>query len=89
MHRQRVVAVEGSGGRGSGYVIAPRLVLASAHVVQGATETEVFRPGDGASCRAAVVWRGASGPRDDAALLSVTDPAWVPPEGVAPGWGGW
>ncbi|MGW3106697.1 tetratricopeptide repeat protein [Streptomyces sp. NPDC001100] len=87
MHRQRVVAVEGSGERGSGYVIAPRLVLASAHVVQSAARTEVFRPGDGAACRATVVWRGTSGGRDDAALLSVTDPAWVPPEGVAPGWG--
>lgn len=87
MHRQRVVAVEGSGERGSGYVIAPRLVLASAHVVQGTAKTEVFRPGDGASCRATVVWRGTSGGRDDAALLSVTDPAWVPPKGVASSWG--
>ncbi|MGW1728194.1 tetratricopeptide repeat protein [Streptomyces sp. NPDC002306] len=87
MHRQRVVAVEGSGKRGSGYVIAARLVLASAHVVQAAVQTEVFRPGDGTTCRATVVWRGTSGGRDDAALLSVTDPSWVPPEGGTPGWG--
>ncbi|MGW7405979.1 tetratricopeptide repeat protein [Streptomyces sp. NPDC054833] len=87
MHRQRVVAVEGSGERGSGYVIAPGLVLTSAHVVPDAAETEVFRPGDGARCRATVIWRGTPGGRDDAALLSVTDPAWVQPEGAAPGWG--
>lgn len=87
MHRQRVVAVEGSGERGSGYVIASGLVLTSAHVVLDTAETEVFRPDDGARCRATVAWRGTPGGRDDAALLSVTDPAWVPPEGAAPGWG--
>ncbi|MBJ6641834.1 trypsin-like peptidase domain-containing protein [Streptomyces sp. DHE7-1] len=87
MHRQRVVAVEGARTRGSGYVIGSRLVLTSAHVVPDAAETEVLRPGDGARYRASVAWRGTPGGRDDAALLSVTDPAWVPPDGAAPAWG--
>ncbi|WP_460105015.1 tetratricopeptide repeat protein [Streptomyces sp. YKOK-J1] len=87
MHRQRVVAVEGARTRGSGYVVGSRLVLTSAHVVPDAAETEVLRPGDGARYRASVAWRGTPGGRDDAALLSVTDPAWVPPDGAAPAWG--
>ncbi|WP_308190568.1 tetratricopeptide repeat protein [Streptomyces sp. HPF1205] len=82
-----MVAVEGPGERGSGYVIGPRLVLTSAHVVPSAERIEVFRPGDEVMCRATVVWRGTPGGRDDAALLSVTDPAWVPPEDAGPGWG--
>ncbi|MEU0947257.1 tetratricopeptide repeat protein, partial [Streptomyces canus] len=81
MERERVVAidVDGDGGPGSGYVIAPRLVLASAHVVpEPGMRVSVFRPGRGQVWRARVVWRGTPGGRDDAALVHVDDPAWTP-----------
>ncbi|MCI3277025.1 tetratricopeptide repeat protein [Streptomyces sp. 7R015] len=63
-------------------------MLTSAHVVppQGA-DVRLFRPGERAQWSASVVWRGAPGDRDDAALLHVADPAWIPPDGSGPGWG--
>ncbi|MFD9004133.1 tetratricopeptide repeat protein [Streptomyces sp. NPDC059582] len=88
MQRRRVVTVEGPHGPGSGYVIAPELVLTSAHVVPPEAATvRLFRPGEQSRWQARVVWRGTPGGRDDAALLSVDDPAWVPPDGAGPGWG--
>ncbi|APE36263.1 hypothetical protein BOX37_22660 [Nocardia mangyaensis] len=65
---------------GSGYLIAPRLVLSSAHVTGGVgAAVRVFRPGASGVYAARVLWCGTPGGRDDAALVEVTDPQWVPP----------
>ncbi|MFE9706165.1 tetratricopeptide repeat protein [Streptomyces sp. NPDC005930] len=88
MDQTRVVVVEHGGSRGSGYVIGPRLVLTSAHVTperDGAVS--FFQPGKAQSWRATVVWRGTPRGRDDAALLRVDDPLWVPPLGASDRWG--
>ncbi|WAU78376.1 tetratricopeptide repeat protein (plasmid) [Streptomyces sp. Qhu-G9] len=88
MERARVVAVQGPDGPGSGYVIAPRLVLTSAHVVPPSTgAVSLFRPGQADSWDSVVVWRGTPGGRDDAALVRIEDPAWVPLPGVSVRWG--
>ncbi|WP_240677884.1 tetratricopeptide repeat protein, partial [Actinacidiphila soli] len=88
MDRARVVAVEGTGGPGSGYVVAPRLVLTSAHAVPAPGGTvSLFRPGQVDRWSATVVWRGTPGGRDDAALVRVDDPAWAPPPGAPVRWG--
>ncbi|MFB8061121.1 trypsin-like peptidase domain-containing protein, partial [Kitasatospora purpeofusca] len=76
MTETRVVLVDGPHGKGSGYLIGPRLVLTSAHVVEAAAAVPVYRPGDRQPVTAAVVWHGSSGGRDDAALLQVTDRRW-------------
>ncbi|MFD7507627.1 DUF3856 domain-containing protein [Streptomyces sp. NPDC059850] len=77
MERARVVVVEG-GRPGSGYVIAERLVLTSAHVAPEPGRTvRLFRPGQEPTWDGTVVWRGTPGGRDDAALVRVDDPAWV------------
>lgn len=62
MDLRRVVAVRGSDGPGSGYVLAERLVLTSAHVV-GEVESActVFFPGHEPVYRGVVVWRGTPG----------------------------
>ncbi|MFI9452736.1 tetratricopeptide repeat protein, partial [Amycolatopsis sp. NPDC052450] len=79
MERERVVAVSGPGGDGSGYVIAPRLVLTSAHVVTGAEASiTVFRPGVPGTVTARPVWCGTPAGRDDAALVLIDDPMWAP-----------
>jgi HEAT repeat protein len=73
-HRKKVVVVEAASGRGrgSGYVIAPRAVLTSAHVVpEKGSRVSLFRPGQASTYTARVEWRGTPGGRDDAALLSV------------------
>ena len=85
MEATRVVAVQqpgGSAGPGSGYVIAPRLVLTSAHVVpaRGAA-VQVLVAADPVTYAGVVVWRGTPGGRDDAALVEVDDPAWRPRRG--------
>ncbi|WP_432187698.1 tetratricopeptide repeat protein [Streptomyces sp. Tue6028] len=88
MDRERVVAVDGTDGQGSGYVISDRLVLTSAHVVPALDgSVEFFQPGRTARYAARVVWRGTPGGRDDAALLLVDDPAWQPLKGPAIRWG--
>jgi tetratricopeptide (TPR) repeat protein len=88
VERARVVAVEGGGGPGSGYVIAPLLVLTSAHVVPApGTTVSLFRPGRAQKWAGSVVWRGTPGGRDDAALVRVDDPAWAPPPGTPVRWG--
>ncbi|WP_073816182.1 tetratricopeptide repeat protein [Kitasatospora sp. CB01950] len=73
MPEPRVVLVDGPHGKGSGYLIGPRLVLTSAHVIEGAAAVPVYRPGDRQPVTAVVVWHGTSGGRDDAALLQVAD----------------
>lgn len=46
MEWERVAAVTGAGGPGSGYVVAPRLVLTCAHVAGPAqASVTVFLPG--------------------------------------------
>ncbi|MFD8997774.1 hypothetical protein, partial [Streptomyces abikoensis] len=70
MSSDLMVGVDGPEGLGSGYVIAPGLVLTSAHVVPtvGGAVT-FFRPGKDGQYAATVAWRGTPGGRDDAALL--------------------
>ncbi|MFG3012258.1 tetratricopeptide repeat protein [Streptomyces cinerochromogenes] len=82
-----MVTINGT-GPGSGYVVAPRLVLTSAHVVpEVGVTTSLFRPGKDVVYQAEVVWRGTPEGRDDAALLHVTDPAWQQPDGGNARWG--
>ncbi|MET7704058.1 tetratricopeptide repeat protein [Streptomyces sp. NPDC005485] len=88
MEHGRVVAVEGPDGPGSGYVIAGRLVLTSAHGVPGEGQAvTLFRPGRPERWQGTVVWRGSPSGRDDAALIHLADPAWLPPSGPAVRWG--
>ncbi|MEU9688109.1 tetratricopeptide repeat-containing serine protease family protein [Amycolatopsis japonica] len=88
MERERVVAVSGPGGRGSGYVIAPRLVLTSAHVVTALeVSVTVFRPGGRGTITARPVWCGTPAGRDDVALVLIDDPAWIPLPDTSIAWG--
>ncbi|WP_284745099.1 tetratricopeptide repeat protein [Amycolatopsis sp. RTGN1] len=88
MERERVVAVNGPGGRGSGYVIAPRLVLTSAHVIINTQASlTVFRPGRSGNFTARPVWCGTPEGRDDAALVLIDDPTWTPLPDVPLAWG--
>ncbi|WP_125736655.1 tetratricopeptide repeat protein [Amycolatopsis sp. WAC 04197] len=89
MEWERVAAVTGPDDRpGSGYVITPRLVLTSAHVVAEVdSSASVFRPGREGTFAAKVVWRGTAGGRDDAALLEVLDPDWPALEPGRVSWG--
>ncbi|WP_203901544.1 tetratricopeptide repeat protein, partial [Virgisporangium aliadipatigenens] len=84
----RVVAVASASQRGSGYVVAGRLVLTSAHVVPPVGAAVGVRTVTGREeFTAVVVWRGTPGGRDDAALLRVDDPAWPSLRGRAVRWG--
>ncbi len=77
-----MVAVQSPTRHGSGYVVAPRLVLTSAHATgEVDTRVTVFAAGAPETWSGVVVWRGAPGGRDDAALVAVDDPAWSPPAG--------
>ena len=75
---------------GSGYVIGPRLVLASAHCTPSVGGDVVVQlparepPGE---YRARVIWRGTPEKADDAALLYIADEAWVPINGAPLRWG--
>ncbi|MCX4091965.1 tetratricopeptide repeat protein [Nocardia sp. alder85J] len=87
MRWDRVVGVSGAES-GSGYVIAPRLVLTSAHVTGADTSrVTVFRPGRVEIFTATVVWRGVSAHGTDAALAEVDDPDWPEPEPGPVVWG--
>lgn len=90
MEAQRVVTVQASGtatGRGSGYVVASRLVLTSAHTTpEVGQRVMLFAAGEAGSVTGMVVWRGTPGGGDDAALVDVDDPAWRPRQGTV-GWG--
>ncbi|MGW3959982.1 tetratricopeptide repeat protein [Amycolatopsis sp. NPDC005003] len=85
---ERVVAIGGPGGPGSGYEVAPRLVLTAAHLVaEAGASVSVFHPGRPGLFTGTVVWCGSPGGRDDAALVSVGDPGWQPVEGSGVVWG--
>lgn len=87
MNWDRVMAVSGAGGPGSGYLIGPRLVLTSGHVVAAVgSPVTVFRPGRSGRFAGTVVWCGTPGGRDDAALVRIDDRAWTPVDGEVP-WG--
>lgn len=87
MEWNRLTGVTGAGGPGSGYVVAPRLVLTSAHVVGHlGAKVEVFRPGRKGIYVGRVVWCGVPGGRDDAALVAIDDSNWTPVAGVVK-WG--
>jgi hypothetical protein len=78
MERERVTSVTGS-GRGSGYLVAPRLVLTTARAAGAPDESaSVSLAGRDGSYTGRVVWRGAS---EDAALVLIEDPGWTPPPG--------
>ncbi|MGW7210019.1 tetratricopeptide repeat protein [Streptomyces sp. NPDC054837] len=63
-------------------------MLASAHVVpEPGARVSVFRPGWAEVWQAQVVWRGTPAGRDDAALLHIDDPAWVPMPARPVRWG--
>ncbi|MEV4317084.1 tetratricopeptide repeat protein, partial [Actinocrispum sp. NPDC049592] len=83
MEWERVFAVAGPGGAGSGYVVAPRLVLTSGHVVaaKGASVT-LFRPGKPDVFTGSVVWFGS----EDAALVRIDGDTWTPMDGAV-AWG--
>jgi hypothetical protein len=69
-------------------VIAPRLVLTSAHVVPDANATvTLFRPGRPERWSGTVVWRGTPGGRDDAALIHLDTAGWEPLSGPPVRWG--
>jgi hypothetical protein len=69
-------------------VVAPRLVLTTAHVAPAVGErVVVFGAAEPATWTGAVVWRGSPGGRDDAALVEVNDPGWRPRESGTVRWG--
>jgi WD40 repeat protein/tetratricopeptide (TPR) repeat protein len=82
--RVRVRCVPAGGGRtsfGSGYLVGPRLVLTSAHVLDvdaGAT-VSIALPNDVDEYPAGECWRSAAG---DAALVRVTAADWNPPDSL-------
>ncbi|MFF2166595.1 tetratricopeptide repeat protein [Streptomyces sp. NPDC058175] len=87
MNWDRVVAVTGSHGPGSGYLVGPRLVLTSGHVARAeGRAVTAFRPGRPGEFAGTVVWCGTPGGRDDAALVLLDDPHWVPTSEAVP-WG--
>lgn len=78
----RVVQVHcGESGFGSGYLIAPRLVLTASHVVVPPHEEATITLSEsGVSAAAVVRWRRYDGDNMDAVLLEIpADRAWTPP----------
>lgn len=78
--RRRTAVVRASGGpgpgrregQGSGYVLAPRLVLTAQHVLGDRTDVTAQIPGGGpVPCR--VVWARSDGPYDTALLVADSD----------------
>ncbi|MFI5911953.1 trypsin-like peptidase domain-containing protein [Dactylosporangium sp. NPDC051541] len=74
-------AADGSWSFGTGYLIAPRLVLTAAHVLPDLTApVNVRRRAERSTAR--VVWSGL-----DVALLHIDDPGWAPPVAGPCRWG--
>ncbi|MFD3684148.1 hypothetical protein ACFWTE_04905 [Nocardiopsis sp. NPDC058631] len=72
---------------GSGYLIAPRLVLISAHLApEMGGQVEVSTATDHRPYTGQVIWHGTPKGHDDAALVHVTDHGWVE-RAVATMWG--
>ncbi|MFI5671198.1 tetratricopeptide repeat protein [Streptomyces sp. NPDC051704] len=95
MERRRLVEVWASRRRGSGYLIADRLVLTAAHVVRGADGNFesplrirfLHDPAEGGSPLVArLAWVRYDGPDHgvDAALLEITSPDWMPSPEIRP-----
>ncbi|MGW2226348.1 P-loop NTPase [Streptomyces formicae] len=72
MEDRRRVAVVEAAGQGSGYLLAPRLVLTAQHVLGDHTQATVQTPG-GTSANCQVVWARSDGPYDAALLLADED----------------
>ncbi len=74
----RITRITTPTSNGSGYVIAPRLVLTGAHVVpEVGGQVRVRTATDHRPYTGAVIWRGTPKGPDDAALVEVTDPDWT------------
>ncbi|QEU90877.1 tetratricopeptide repeat protein [Streptomyces kanamyceticus] len=70
--RRRVAVVKAAAGQGSGYLLAPRLVLTAQHVLGTHTRATVRTPG-GKPTGCQVVWARSDGPYDTALLLADED----------------
>ncbi|MFJ6772320.1 tetratricopeptide repeat protein [Kitasatospora sp. NPDC091257] len=90
MDRCRVVEVLSEQSRGSGYLVADRLVLTAAHVLRSGevftAEPRVQALDGERPVRARTRWIRYDGPEEgvDAALLEIVDPRWVPPSAPVP-----
>ncbi|MFC9815682.1 tetratricopeptide repeat protein [Streptomyces virginiae] len=95
VERGRLVEVWASRRRGSGYLVADRLVLTAAHVLRGEgggfeDRLEIrFLQGSSEGApplTARPAWVRYDGPDAgvDAALVEITAPAWTPPPGLRP-----
>ncbi|NYH51372.1 tetratricopeptide (TPR) repeat protein [Nocardiopsis arvandica] len=83
----RITRLTSPHGSGSGYVIAPRLVLTSAHAVpEVGGQVWVRTATDHQPYGGEVTWRGTPHGHDDAALVQITDPGWVE-RAVSTRWG--
>ncbi|MFC3989386.1 tetratricopeptide repeat protein [Actinoplanes siamensis] len=88
MRAGRVVGVEAPGLRGSGFLIAGRLVLTSARAVpEAGAAVTVYPAVSGRAFDGVVAWRGTPGGPDDAALVRVDDPGWAGAGGPDPALG--
>ncbi|WP_052069522.1 serine protease [Streptacidiphilus albus] len=76
--RERIAAVLGENGQGSGYLLSPWLVLTAAHVVGGAATAVVVVPGGHGRVECRVAWRRYEEDCDVAIL--VTERYLVPAE---------
>lgn len=74
----RIARITTPASNGSGHVIAPRLVLTSAHVApEVGCDVRVQTATDHQPCSGVVIWCGTPKGHDDAALIEVTDPDWT------------
>jgi tetratricopeptide (TPR) repeat protein len=84
---ERTTRITTSRGSGSGYVIAPRLVLTSAHAVpETGGQVRVHTATDHQPYDGEVAWRGTPHGHDDAALVHITGPGWAE-RAVSTRWG--